>query len=1204
MNLRNAILTILGLVLLVDFLSADTRAQGTPDLRIVMTGYLLGYYRVPDVQPTDFLQDCLLGANADDPWAKASPAALDLHKKNGVPFVPDASTIFVGMGDNLGVELYSRTYGAADGARIPEHLHPKLRNPGVPWQPNDDGRIGDNVGCFLSMADYTAIVPGKEDLYFGPERLRRIAQRLASVREQPGSPLHPVPMLAANLIQQTTYWEDPTKIPDSQKELNFTPGLPAGLEIVEVDDHGKVLPFLRKITLRVKVSANQEQQKLYLCSADPANNADNLIPGKMRVIDPSVCPLLKNPIRSPNKDSGKEPVDPTYDVTYDLPTQLLANTNYGFCLNPSPPETKPRCIRFTVTRPFFLSSACLANGTGTTEACKDYQKPYVFKKLSPSRQVVIFGVVDPSLVSLVGRDNLSWKNRDGKLRTEVAALDPLPALQQAVQLFEEDEKKDLDKSKLRWVLLAQMSRAKAEELAAHLAANTTADLHFDAVIAAAADRTHATSPRTIALDPESMGFDSTNPSLCPAVSFRPVVVVPEWGFDPDRKPINPLRDLTLKDYLDGYSHAKREATLTADRFDIHNGDQTSPGEVRKNLNHCASEFLAPANEARKKVDGRACETLGGAGAVKTGETDPFATATLRILREATNADFAMMQKRDFYWGTFRRPHDPVGGNVAQVLWKGDVLRVITATGDTLKKILAESKQFDRADLQATQEVEEVGRGLVFYGLEPTEDDNYLINGALLDKDRLYTIATSNHIAVGDTGYPELNDPSLADKRLSNSPSLSKTSLPLKGQEAEGRQISELVCLRLSLAECVTLKDESSLFATTHEEIPQVKADLGAKMKSWWFNSLNQPLFSKADDPASPELKAQNRPIWRFSLLQASLSFQESINNVSEKERALLFTGFSAPGINGANSHKWQISKKAELVRSGKWLDEYVRNQLDYSSQVNEQIAPALPSVSRDKNRDQFDAGFFYHPFTACHHFLPCPAPRKEYPKYGFVFEPFRFDSPLAQEELIIGPKTNQEKVNLGRSQGLLARTGLRIENAKSHYEAGYEAGWERGALVTFLAGNTSCPPLPNQSPEGCLTNLTPPVNVDQVRETRHRRGFYIDYAWTTPLPFHNWQNIVQAQGEWFPFGPPNDNSSDTRKLFDITEKLSIPIVSSLSIQPGGEYFFYRNKFGIDHLARWTPSATLSWSFDRYSGGKWGKSLSYSPNATEAAGGSK
>jgi hypothetical protein len=60
----------------------------------------------------------------------------------------------------------------------------------------------------------------------------------------------------------------------------------------------------------------------------------------------------------------------------------------------------------------------------------------------------------------------------------------------------------------------------------------------------------------------------------------------------------------------------------------------------------------------------------------------------------------------------------------------------------------------------------------------------------------------------------------------------------------------------------------------------------------------------------------------------------------------------------------------------------------------------------------------------------------------------------------------------------------------------------------------------------------------------------------------------------------------------MTEKFSIPLPSSLSFQPSLEYFRYRNKFGPEYLRRWSPQATISWSFDFYSGGKVGKSIKH------------
>jgi 5'-nucleotidase-like protein len=1189
MNLRNALCTLLFFAVSFELASgqqelSETSPVITSDLSVRFTGYLLGYYRVPDIQPTDFLEKCpdpesRSDAQHQEPSLPAGSLLAKLRSK------PD-NAILVGMGSNFGVEIYSRTY-QANGLLVP-----KPRNSEDPhWTSTPASKsVGDNVGCFLSLAGYDAITPGKEDFYYGPERLRRIAQRLAAVPE--GDKFHPVHMLAANLVVQTTYLEEPTKVPDSAKGLRFEPGLPEMIATAEISDHGTVLPFLRTISVRETPGATLAAlPRLYLCAAPPGH-ADEYSCG------------VKVPLKDPDKETagekgvaGYKPTgdkgdgagkgapgdkDSPLNFNYPLPDDfyLQAGSDYQLCaylLPGAAKNAKPRCIRFSVEIPYFQSCElgdCAAN---------QYALPYVFvpAKNDKGRSVVIYGVVDSDLKSFVGRDNLSWQNTNPKLRTEVAALDPLKALRQAQQLF---KKNHPGVPHLYNVLLAEMSRAKAEELAENL--------DFDVVIAAARPYDHATTNRHLRLSPKLHELN--------APKYPGVVVVPWEGQRAklDRCPdnqcenstlFNPLRQLDLKDYeekADGVE--RREVELSGERSYPMNDDETwRPKSV---LDAAAGSCVAqtsPPTDPSGPFTGN----------------DVFVKCTLKILREKTHADVALMQKRDFYAGPFRQAPDDATKNalgIERVLWTGDILQVVTVTGDTLQKVLKESAGFDQQDLQATQEKTETGRGFFTLGIGKTEDDQYVMDGDLLDPKRLYTVATTNHITAGDTGYPELNDPQLANKQL-----------PRLGG-VEGTRISELVCDEMFQTGCIRNTptsypkgDGNSLFASRQDGPTENQPSHGARVQAWFIHSLDQPLIpnkKSGSDGADLETKIENRPIWRFSLVQASFSFQESTNNLSEKERALLFTGFSAPGINGANSHTWQVSKQAELVRSGRWLDEYVRNQLDYSSQVNEQIAPALPSVSQSKNRDQFDTGIFYHPFTSCHNFLPCPAPRKQYPKLGIVLEPLRFDSPLAQEELIIGPKTNQQKVNLERTQNVLARAGLRIENAKSHFEAGYEAGWERGALVTFAAGTTSCPPLPNQSPFGCLTTLVPPVHIDQIRDTRDQRGFYVDYAWTTPIPVRsNWKNIVQIQGEWFPFGPSNDNSSDTRKLYDINEKLSIPLFASLSFQPGGEYYLYRNKFGVSSLIRWTPSASLTWSFDRYSGGKWSKSLGYTPNGASGSG---
>ena len=57
----------------------------------------------------------------------------------------------------------------------------------------------DNVACFFRLAGFDAVVPGREDFRFGPERLRELARYLAS--DAPGGT--PVQMLGTNLVINT-----------------------------------------------------------------------------------------------------------------------------------------------------------------------------------------------------------------------------------------------------------------------------------------------------------------------------------------------------------------------------------------------------------------------------------------------------------------------------------------------------------------------------------------------------------------------------------------------------------------------------------------------------------------------------------------------------------------------------------------------------------------------------------------------------------------------------------------------------------------------------------------------------------------------------------------------------------------------------------------------------------------------------------------
>src|SRR5439155_22969503 len=138
---------------------------------------------------------------------------------------------------------------------------------------------------------------------------------------------------------------------------------------------------------------------------------------------------------------------------------------------------------------------------------------------------------------------------------------------------------------------------------------------------------------------------------------------------------------------------------------------------------------------------------------------------------------------------------------------------------------------------------------------------------------------------------------------------------------------------------------------------------------------------------------------------------------------------------------------------GESVDDFIRGHVEYdvtstanTTQVGPKniVVPTLPVLSRSKNQVVVDAGFFLHPVH----------PHKSDPRWGFVLQPFRFDTQLHEEAVQVDAHYDSLgnldrkafKVPLERTRLFLSRVGVRYENAKSHFELGYEGGWETNAL--------------------------------------------------------------------------------------------------------------------------------------------------------------
>jgi hypothetical protein len=1349
----------------------DSDAQGRFDFKVFFTGHLLGYYRLPEWQSADFQKKCPSPQpyTPADATAESNPAKreeLSAAKTPADAFLSEARRgerdgyLLLGMGDNFGVTLESRAWRNRVGPDKAWQLHAKSRTLDGPngdpnWKSPLQDAIGDNVGCFFSRAGYDAIVPGKEDFYFGPERLRRIAERLANVNEKMEG-MHKVRMLAANLVLKTDYLKKPPEIQDADKGLKFVPGMPTGIKSVDVSDNGTLPPFARQIRFEISSTSlyyvaasaapgSSSKTKLefapFLCPVDSTEGLDKLDPAacmeskeegkkaqwlierfkedktaKEKSAEDSCAaekPKEKSEEEKAAEKKAKEEKSAAEKAVWDftLPKWQRLPALYGLCAKIDPADlgnksqdgvyydkkrwdtqrktTSYYCERFTVVEPLF--------GDATTD-------PWVFRPVKANPPVdaahadgtkpgfaVIFGVVDKELTTLVGRDNLAWRNLERKTEpgpqskqrdkvqpgketygTVVDTLEEATTLGMAVRSF------DLAWRDPGWrkdhgvpvctavapfkVLLAQMTRGKAETLGANLAGMKVGQtsLRFDVVVSAAAEFSAATANEVVRfrrparITKAAKAATGAEAVESKAPEFRQLVVVPWLAYDKENSRLpDPLRYITVYDsdaksginqkrsFDVGGNYEKflplsepiSQEELTADYNGMGHAYLAGKGYWRSPVQPKGSAANSSSANESNSTAGSSSATEPSSGAESSATQQPglkspppplenaFALAVLAALRDRTHADVAMLQKRAFYWGPFPNPQNssagltqPNGELLERILWMGDYLEVLSVKGSTLKKVLDDSDKLDALDERATHETVETARGLLALGIEKTRDKQYLVDGMQLDPNRLYTVATSNHIAAGDNGYPELADPQFADPRL-------PADKDDHDEDDKTPRISWLVCQELGGEFCVS--NPGLLFASIQEpHLPsQLEPALADRIvRPYWRSLLGVPELL-GDGYNRTNYQAQLNPTWRLSLKDLSFNLSSVRNNLAEPERLTELGGVTEPGAGNAKSHAIAFSTHAEWVRSGKWFDEFVRSLGEYEDTVtgntatvpiaaatgtlNNVLYPAPALTTYSKNQFGADLGFYWHPGL-----LWRPTGHKYFDKVGLVLEPLHFDTQIAAESLpfaaVYDPTGSGNalipaiSVPLPRNRNILQRIAFRTESDKNHFEAGYQGGWERGALESLTTNLGICPALiitlcleTQELQPGFLAN-----SVSETQATRERHGPYADLDWTLPLL---WKLGFRIQDSFDYYGPAHlDNAIDTLYRNDATETLNFKLLPNLNIGPSLERFDYENKIERVHLRTWSPSIKLTYSFDWLEGGNWKKSLRYSSSAGGAS----
>jgi hypothetical protein len=819
--------------------------------------------------------------------------------------------------------------------------------------------------------------------------------------------------------------------------------------------------------------------------------------------------------------------------------------NYGLCqtktdkkeqTEPAEPNIEPGCQTFSVYRPFLSFPRGVVSATGTNYT--DPEPFVVVPNADPKREVAIFGVVDPNITQQIGVLNYTWLNEDLTLKSGLSAEDPAEALKQQLEYFDvwykaTHEGGDFDGLK---ILLAQMSPPQAKVLAARFN-------KFQLVVAEA-DEQQATSEVKLSTE--------WNKDL----SASALIAVPAPYFSPNY--VNP----NLKEeVVEGKVHfGMVEADRVSDKWKLQSRE-ISPLDVNAKL--MSDDDVANAIRPALKycVDAKFSEKDPATGFLKypLKAAETVKLATLCAMRQQLSADVAMIQKRD------RFARVPFGTTDPQqildhLIWKGDFLTLVYVPGSALKKALALSTKYDNEDNDNLSLSDQKLRGLEYIGIVKPDQD-YVINEKPLDDKTIYSVATTDYIAAGDTAYPDLAAAAL-------NPRTRASQFPNQLQP-----ISGLMCGQIDPAKakqnCLAAVPRDSYLDSIMVSAAPASRPPGFGSKFWNLFPLKfadkvQPAKNVSDNLNQ---RVHGRPIWMLSLKNFSFSFNGLNNNDTDISIDNKYGGNSTSGVNTHENHTIIVGLDLRGVRSTHNFDWFAGMGIDYKTNSTDTSSLA-PHVTQSTNRLTTDLGFLWNLSGG-----------RSAVRWGPVFTlraetqlapPFtRFD--LSSSNPTTG-LTDQLEIPRGRSVMVMPRFGLRHQNRTNMFEAGFEKGKEFNVLMgyEFVTNGTSvtCTPQANKSLDKCIKDgikagtITKDSQVFSAHRDRPRSGFY--WKWNASIPLHEKVKLeLSDEGDWYFADRRMDLLTDTRFRDIFKSSLKFQVFPNFSIGPKLDLLLYRNQKALD-----------------------------------------
>ena len=721
-------------------------------------------------------------------------------------------------------------------------------------------------------------------------------------------------------------------------------------------------------------------------------------------------------------------------------------------------QDKTYCVRFSVNTPFFF----FPNSISVKSEKDEYQDPHPFVFLPKSTErpfeVAIFGVVDPNLSEQVGVLNFSWLNQNAKLKSVVSAEDPAEALREQLDYFDAWYAQQPSQSPNQRraddqiphfaglkVLLAQMSPQRARTLATRMP-------EFQVVVAAA--------------DPEqATGSITQSINWTPEIGAAAFIAVPRPAFDTQKRKVAvDLPGITV-------SQKNSEWRLES--------KQTNPEWVEEA--EARADNSQSKDELKKRVEAHLSECLSQKANKAAKYSEQLKWMTLCAMRQRTGADVALIQKRDFFFDDLQKVHNDTNEFqrvLDRVIWKGDLLTLLYVPGAALKKALAQSRKYDAEDANFLSLADERMRGLEYVGIDKIAGE-YVINETPIEDKKIYSIAISDYIGAGDTGYPDLASTALDAKRY-------PTEFPSRLES-----ISSVVCRRLFSDDkgdppCLPKLERRGYLDESNAQ-PVIAASgggVGSKLLALvpfrWPSKTSIPIGLRQ----AAQENAQRHPIWTLSLRNFSVGFNGLTKNLSDADIAAKFAGIPTPGVTAKKNSSINAQLDTRLSRTSHTNEFFAAFGADYKETSTGDVAP---QIVQNNNRATADAGVIRS--------LRGGRSQTRMGLASYLHTEAPLQKPFSTFAL---SGQNKLKITQDRNFLILPRVGLRWQHRANSFEGGIQVGRELNAFDGYrlvTQGKTAgCLPSSGETFAGCVNGLIKAGTVTKdsvasaILDSRSRAG--------------------------------------------------------------------------------------------------------------------